>query len=399
MSAAQRGPGREPLLVVEDLATHFLTQGGRVRAVDGVSLTLGAGQTLGVVGESGSGKTVLSRSILNLLPPRGVERRGSVRFDGRELTELSRKEMTQVWGVDLAMVFQDPMTSLNPVVRIGRQITESLRFHLDLSKEEANAEALRLLKAVRMPEPERRLREYPHQLSGGMRQRVTIAIAIACSPRLLFADEPTTALDVTVQAQILDLLADLRDDRGMAMVLVTHDLGVVAGRTDRIAVMYAGRIIEEAPTGVLFAETRHPYTEALLASVPRLDDARKTRRATIAGRPPALIDPPTACSFAPRCAYAQDRCRTEDPTLEAAEVPDHRFACFFPVGTVANREALARNVEAGWAPALARVEINRASRREADVSVDDATSRTASEQRARSAGQSADQSAGQGAKT
>ncbi|MBI2168132.1 MAG: ABC transporter ATP-binding protein [Actinobacteria bacterium] len=357
-------PARVPLLLeVEGLATTFDSAAGSVRAVDGVWLSLRHRTALGIVGESGCGKTVLARSIMNLLPRRGVHREGRVRLDGRDLTGLSAREMTGVWGVDMAMVFQDPMTSLNPVVRIGRQITESLRFHLGMSKSEAEAEALRLLQSVRIPEPERRLREYPHQLSGGMRQRVTIAIAIACAPKLLFADEPTTALDVTVQAQILDLLDDRRRELGTAMVLVTHDLGVVAGRTDEIAVMYAGQIVEQAPTPVLFAEMRMPYTEALLRSVPRLTDPPHARRSTIPGRPPDLAHPPAGCRFAPRCAYAQERCRTEAPPLLPSGIPGHRFACWYPVGSTEGMTALARNVKDAWPPALDLVAEDRDRRR------------------------------------
>jgi oligopeptide/dipeptide ABC transporter ATP-binding protein len=315
-----------------------------VRAVDGVSLSLERGRTLGVVGESGSGKTVLSRSIMNLLPRRGVRHSGRVLFEGRDLSTLSRKEWTDVWGVEMAMVFQDPMTSLNPVMRVGRQITESLRFHLGMGRAEADAAALELLRSVNIPEAKRRAREYPHQLSGGMRQRVTIAIALACSPKLLLADEPTTALDVTVQAQILNLLRDAQEERDMGMILVTHDLGVVAGRADEIAVMYAGQIVERAPADVLFRQMRMPYTEALLQSIPRLEHDSHTRLQVIPGRPPDLIHPPAGCRFSPRCAYAQDRCVEEAPPLVPGDGPGHEFACWYPVGTPQGAEALARNL-------------------------------------------------------
>jgi peptide/nickel transport system ATP-binding protein len=247
----------------------------------------------------------------------------------------------------MAMVFQDPMTSLNPVMRIGKQITESLRFHLDVSKDYADETALALLRSVGIPEAERRLREYPHQLSGGMRQRVMIAIALACGPKLLFADEPTTALDVTVQAQILDLLQQQQRERFMAMVLVTHDLGVVAGRADDIAVMYAGRIVEKAPTRTLFAQTRHPYTEALLKSIPKLAQPSHTRLEAISGRPPDLVHPPSGCKFAPRCPYAQQKCLEEEPKLTDPETPGHYFRCHFPTGTPAGKDALERNLTAG----------------------------------------------------
>src|SRR4051812_41270266 len=266
----QSGPGAgAPLVELRDVVTHFKSPRGLVRAVDGVSLSLERGKTLGVVGESGSGKSVLSRSIMGLLP-NNVVRHGSIKFEGREIGDADSEAMRRYWGTMMSMVFQDPMTSLNPVMRVGKQITESLRYHLDVTKDYAEETALALLQSVGIPEAERRLREYPHQLSGGMRQRVMIAIALACGPRLLFADEPTTALDVTVQAQILDLLQTQQRERFMAMVLVTHDLGVVAGRADDIAVMYAGRIVEKAPTRTLFAQMRHPYTEALLKSIPKL---------------------------------------------------------------------------------------------------------------------------------
>jgi len=316
-----------------------------------VSFTLERGRTLGVVGESGSGKTVLSRSIMGLLPAHNVVRRGTVRFDGQDLTALSPKELRGFWGPQMAMVFQDPMTSLNPVMRVGAQITESLRTHLDVSRSYAAETAVNLLRSVGIPEPAQRMREYPHQLSGGMRQRVTIAIALACGPKLLFADEPTTALDVTVQAQILDLLDEQQRERFMAIVLVTHDLGVVAGRADDIAVMYAGRIVERAPTRTLFAEMRMPYTEALMRSIPRIADRSHTRLHAIGGRPPDLVSPPPGCRFAPRCPYVQDRCREEEPPLRPAATAGHKFRCWFPVGTPEGREALERNRSAGLAPA------------------------------------------------
>ncbi len=334
ITASTRSADSGPLLEVTDLRTSFTTPRGRVRAVDGVSLTLERGRTLGVVGESGSGKTVLSRTIMGLLPSRGVEIEGTVTYDDQDITGAPASAMRKIWGVEMAMVFQDPMTSLNPVMRIGSQIDESLRHHLEMPKAEARATALALLKSVGIPEAERRLDQYPHELSGGMRQRITIAIALACGPKLLFADEPTTALDVTVQAQILDLLATQQRERHMAMVLVTHDLGVVASRADHIAVMYAGQIVEHAPTVDLFANMKMPYTEALLASIPRLDQPSHTRLSAITGRPPDLISPPPGCRFAPRCQYAQDKCHAEEPPLIEAEVPGHLYKCWFPVGTV-----------------------------------------------------------------
>ncbi|MFM7061281.1 MAG: ABC transporter ATP-binding protein [Actinomycetes bacterium] len=318
------------LLEVDDVRTSFRSDRGLVRAVDGVTFTLDRSRTIGIVGESGCGKSVLSRSIMGLLP-RNAVREGSVRFEGRELIGEAPDVLRRFWGAQMSMVFQDPMTSLNPVMRIGNQITESILTHFDVTEEYANETALSLLTSVGIPEPERRLREYPHQLSGGMRQRVMIAIALACGPKLLFADEPTTALDVTVQAQILDLLASQQRERYMAVVLVTHDLGVVAGRTDEIAVMYAGRIVEKAPTKVLFTAMRHPYTEALLASIPKIADPSHTRLQTIGGRPPNLISPPVGCKFSPRCAYAQDRCRTEDPPLSEPDEHGHQFRCWYPV--------------------------------------------------------------------
>ena len=337
------GVGVGPILEVTDLKTHFETERGIVRAVDGVTFALDRGKTLGVVGESGSGKTVLSRSIMGLLPKRGTIREGSVRFDGTDIGELSAKEMRAYWGARLSMIFQDPMTSLNPVMKIGKQITESIRQHLDVDRKYANELAENLLRSVRIPEPEQRLKEYPHQLSGGMRQRVCIAVALACGPALLFADEPTTALDVTVQAQVLDLMATQQRERFMAIVLITHDLGVVAGRADEIAVMYAGRIVEKAPTSVLFSDMKMPYTEALLSSIPKLEHASHTRLATIPGRPPNLVNPPKGCKFAPRCSYAQDRCLEEEPPLLPGTQPGHEFRCWFPVGTPEGTEALARN--------------------------------------------------------
>jgi oligopeptide/dipeptide ABC transporter ATP-binding protein len=338
-----RPPGQS-LLDVDDLATHFTTPRGTVKAVDGVSFTLDRGRTLGLVGESGCGKSVLSRSVMGLLPSRHVTRRGTITFDGNRLDQLGAAELRDYWGTQLAMVFQDPMTSLNPVMRIGKQITESLEYHFDMDRKEARQTALALLTSVNIPEPARRLKQYPHELSGGMRQRVVIAVALACGPKLLFADEPTTALDVTVQAQILDLLRQQQRDREMAMVLVTHDLGVVAGHTDEIAVMYAGQIVEQAPTRTLFAKMRMPYTAALVESIPRLENPSHTRLNVIAGRPPDLIDPPKGCRFAARCPYAQDRCREEQPPLIEADDPGHVYRCWFPVGTDAGREALERNL-------------------------------------------------------
>ena len=292
---------RGPLLEVEDLDVSFATSRGPLRAVQGVSLTLAHGKTLGIVGESGSGKTVLSRAIMGLLPMASTTQTGSVRYDGTEILNAPADQLRKLWSTHIAMVFQDPMTSLNPVQRIGNQITEPIRIHLKLSKSEAKETALSLLMQVGIPSPVERYEAYPAQLSGGMRQRVMIAIALACAPRLLLADEPTTGLDVTVQAQILDLLGKLQHDREMAMILVTHDLGVVATRTDDIIVMYAGNVVERAPTNVLFKSMAMPYTEALLDSMPRLANPSHTRLTAIEGRPPDLLNPPPAAR-SPRAA-------------------------------------------------------------------------------------------------
>jgi peptide/nickel transport system ATP-binding protein len=335
-----------PLLEVDDVKTQFKTPRGLVHAVDGVSFTLERGKTIGIVGESGCGKSVLSRSIMGLLPG-NVVRHGSIHFEGHEIGKAKGNDMRQYWGTQMAIVFQDAMTSLNPVMRIGNQLTESMRFHFDVTKEYAEETALALLTSIGIPEAERRLQEYPHQLSGGMRQRVMIAIALACGPKLLFADEPTTALDVTVQAQILDLLQQQQRERFMAMVLVTHDLGVVAGRTDDIAVMYAGRIVERAPTRSLFEHTRHPYTEALLKSIPKLAQPSHSKLDAIAGRPPDLVKPPPGCKFAARCPYAQPKCVTDEPPLTDPDIPGHAYRCFFPVGSRGGADALARNLAAG----------------------------------------------------
>ena len=327
--------GTAPLLEVENLEVSFATPQGELRAVQGVSLSLQQGKTLGIVGESGSGKTVLSRAIMGLLPRHSATQTGSVRYQGEELLNAPDKKLRRFWGTQIAMVFQDPMTSLNPVQRIGHQITETLKLHLKLDRAEAKETALSLLMQVGIPSPVERFDAYPSQLSGGMRQRVIIAIALACAPRLLMADEPTTGLDVTVQAQILDLLSTLQRDRQMGMVLVTHDLGVVATRTDEIIVMYAGNVVERAPTDVLFSQMSMPYTEALLRSIPRIGNPSHTRLMSIEGRPPDLISPPPGCPFAPRCPYAQDKCHHEKPPLVEGEVPGHSYACWFPLKTPA----------------------------------------------------------------
>jgi peptide/nickel transport system ATP-binding protein len=320
-----------PLLSVEGVSVDLPTPRGALRAVDNVDLSLAPGRTLGVVGESGCGKTMLSRAILQLLPKR-ARLTGRVMLGGRDLAALPAEALRRLRGPELAVVFQDPMTSLNPVLTIGTQIIETLQAHLGMDAAAAAARSAELLAAVGIPAPAQRLRQYPHQLSGGMRQRVAIAIALSCEPKLLIADEPTTALDVTVQAQILDLLAREQQRRHMAMILITHDLGVVAGRTDEVAVMYAGRIVERAPTLKLFAQMRMPYTEALLAAIPKLDSPPHTPLPAIAGRPPDPTRPLPGCSFAPRCRYADGRCRVLKPPLADPERAGALYACWHPLG-------------------------------------------------------------------
>ena len=344
---ADANTSASPLLVVEDLHTSFSIPRGEVKAVRGVSFELEQGKTLGVVGESGSGKTVLARSIMRLNLGNNVTTTGSAKFRGLSILDQPPKSMRQLWGNEMAMVFQDPMTALNPLVKIGRQVTEHVRHHLGISKKEARSLAVDLLNEVRIPEPESRLDSYPHELSGGMRQRICIAIALACEPTLLFADEPTTALDVTVQHQILNLLNREQETRDMAMVLVTHDLGVVAGRTDETMVMYAGNVVEKTSTHELFNNMQHPYTEALFRSIPKTSERSHTRLTAIAGRPPDLIDPPTGCSFSPRCPYVQPKCREEKPPLIPVNDGSHLSSCWFPVGTEENKAAFRKNVAEG----------------------------------------------------
>ncbi len=330
------------LLEVHDLRTHFHTRRGVVRAVDGVSLSVERGRTLGLVGESGCGKSVTALSITGLVPrPPARIVGGEAVLDGRELTALSERELEDVRGREIGMVFQDPMTSLNPTLTIGAQICETLRRHLDLSPRDARRRAVELLSEVRLPGAAGRLDDHPHLLSGGMRQRVMIALAIACGPQLLIADEPSTALDVTIQAQILDLLDELRQQQGMAMILITHDMGVVAEVADEVAVMYAGQIVERAETVELFDHPEHPYTEALLGALPRLegDDVREARLAAIPGRLPDLIDPPAACRFAPRCPYADgDACTEHNPPLREIR-PGHLVRSHHPASERASRGA------------------------------------------------------------
>ncbi|HEY6061818.1 MAG TPA: ABC transporter ATP-binding protein [Gemmatimonadales bacterium] len=321
----------EPLLRVRDLRTYFVTDrgGGTARAVDGVSLDLYPGETLGVVGESGCGKTVMSLSILRLVPePPGHIRPGSlIEFEGHNLLTLPPRDLRAVRGNRIAMIFQEPMTSLNPVLTIGDQVAEAAIVHQHLSRAVARRRAIELLRQVGIPEPEERVDHYPHQLSGGMRQRVMIAMALICRPQILIADEPTTALDVTIQAQILELLARLQQELGMAVLLITHDLGVVAGTADRVVVMYAGQVVETAPTPELFAHPRHPYTEGLMESIPRLDRPR-ARLHSIPGSVPAATAWPQGCRFHPRCPYAWDKCRTEEPPLLETGTEGHTARCW-----------------------------------------------------------------------
>ena len=320
------------LLEVQDLKTYFKVKAGRVRAVNGVSFAVKPGEKVGVVGESGCGKSVTALSIMRLLPqPAGEYAGGSVVFDDKDLLELPEKEMRRVRGGKIGMIFQDPMTCLNPTMTVGKQIGEALRIHLKLDKDEAQKRAVSLLDQVGIPAAAERINSYPHQFSGGMRQRVMIAIALACNPKLLIADEPTTALDVTVQAQILELINGVCTEFGTAVILITHDLGVVAGMTDRVIVMYAGKVVETAPTDELFANPRHPYTLGLLASVPRLDEQRHSQLKTIEGSPPDLIKPPSGCPFMPRCAFARAICRTMPALDPLAGNSDHLKACWVDV--------------------------------------------------------------------
>jgi peptide/nickel transport system ATP-binding protein len=324
-----------PLLSIEDLRTEIRLRHGVVHAIDGVSLTVNPGECLGIVGESGSGKTMTALSIMRLLPTGGSVVGGSIVLDGKDLATLSESGMEDVRGNLIGMIFQDPLTSLNPTMTIGDQIAESVRLHRGASREAAQARAVEVLGLVGMPRPAERVGNYPHQLSGGMRQRVMIAMALACEPKLLIADEPTTALDVTIQKQILELIDSLRQRLSMSVILVTHDLGVIAGRADRVAVMYAGRIVETATTEVLFKSPRHPYTEALFEALPEkaADGSTIKRLYNIPGQPPDLTAPPRGCKFAPRCRYAQDSCRASEPELTDAGA-GHLYRCFFPVGSV-----------------------------------------------------------------
>ncbi len=322
----------ENLLEVQDLKLYFKVKAGRVRAVDGVSFAIKPGEKVGVVGESGCGKSVTALSIMRLIPqPPGEYAGGSVLFEGQDLLEAPESVMRKIRGSRIGMIFQDPMTCLNPTMTVGNQIAEGLKIHLKLSNDQAQRRAVSLLEQVGIPDAATRVNAYPHQFSGGMRQRVMIAIALACNPKLLIADEPTTALDVTVQAQILELIVGISQEFGTAVIIITHDLGVVAGMTDRVVVMYAGKVVETAPTDELFANPRHPYTLGLLASVPRLDEKRHKELKTIEGAPPDLLKPPTGCPFMPRCAFARAICRTMPPLDIVAGNAEHRKACWVDV--------------------------------------------------------------------
>jgi len=328
-----------PLLEVRELHTEFRTGAGVVRAVDGISYTVEAGETVAIVGESGSGKSVEALSIMRLIPnPPGRIVSGEVLFDGRDLRKLPEEEMRSVRGRDIGMVFQEPMTSLNPVLTIGRQITETLEQHQGASREDADKRAIELLEMVGIADSRRRLRQYPHQLSGGMRQRVMIAVALACNPKLIIADEPTTALDVTIQAQILELMKSLTQKLGVAQIIITHNLGVVARYASRVNVMYAGRIVEAGTAEAIYHDPRHPYTVALLRSVPRLDQPRRARLDPVEGSPPDLTKLDGGCAFRPRCRFAIDKCATDYPKLESVGEKDHLAACFRSAEVAAARQ-------------------------------------------------------------
>ncbi|MDX6482009.1 MAG: oligopeptide transport system ATP-binding protein [Gaiellaceae bacterium] len=332
------------LLEVDDLRTYFRSRRGDVHAVDGISFSVEKGKTLGIVGESGCGKSVTALSIMRLLSDNARIVSGEVRFDGRDLIRLPERELEDIRGHEIAMIFQDPMTSLNPTLTIGLQLTETMRRHLDLSTSQARARAVELLEEVKIPNARKRLDDYPHRYSGGMRQRVMIAIALSCNPKLLIADEPTTALDVTVQAGILDLLEELRIEHQMSMIIITHDMGVVAESADEIAVMYAGQIVERATAEDLFDNPEHPYTEALLGALPQIEDAgvREGRLVAIPGRPPDLVDLPDACRFAPRCKYADrnDGCAAHTPELREIR-PGHFVRTAHPASERAGKPEVA----------------------------------------------------------
>src|SRR3954463_3789173 len=342
-----------PLLEVENLTVHFETDDGMVKAVDGISYTVDRGETFGIVGESGSGKSVSSLTMLGLTRARNARISGAVRFDGKDLLGASEDDLREIRGNEIAMIFQDPLSSLHPFYKVGDQIAEGVRSHRDVSKAKAFDRAVEMLDLVGITEPRKRAASYPHEFSGGMRQRAMIAMALANAPKLLIADEPTTALDVTVQAQILELIERLRNEFDAAVVIITHDLGVVAHMADEIAVMYAGRIVEHASTIDLFAAPEHPYTWALLGSIPTLGPVREDRLVPIAGRPPSLINLPSGCSFHPRCPYVRDAHKRADPKLEPVEPGSgHRVACLLDHQT---RQRLWAELRAGKQPEEARV--------------------------------------------
>lgn len=322
------------ILDVNNLKTQFFTQDGVVHAVNGISYTVDEGETVAIVGESGSGKSVGVMSLIRLIPqPPGKIVDGTVMFDGQDLLTLSEEELRRIRGNRIAMIFQDPMTSLNPVLTIGRQITEAIELHMGMNREESRKRAVELLELVGIPGAAARLDDYPHQFSGGMRQRVMIAMGLSCDPQLLIADEPTTALDVTIQAQIVDLVNRLKEELGMAVIWITHDLGVVAGMAERVIVMYSGFVVEEAPVDEIYAQPRHPYTLGLLRSIPRLDLGRQKRLVPIDGLPPDLLEAPTSCPFAPRCAFAIDKCLEENPPLLEIS-PGRKTACWVDISGV-----------------------------------------------------------------
>ncbi|HLU35076.1 MAG TPA: ABC transporter ATP-binding protein [Thermomicrobiales bacterium] len=328
-SAATSNRDGQPLLEVRNLKTQFFTQDGVVKAVDDLSFYIMPGETLGVVGESGSGKSITGLSLMRLIPsPPGKIVNGEVIFNGQDVLKMTDEQVRHIRGNEIAMIFQDPMTSLNPVLTINRQISESLMLHMGMNKEQAKARAIELLKMVGIPNAEERVDQYPHQFSGGMRQRVMIAMALSCNPKLLIADEPTTALDVTIQAQILDLMKNLQAETGAGVMMITHSMGVVAGMADRVQVMYAGHIVETATTDEIFANPRHPYTVGLMKSIPRLDSRTKEKLQPIRGLPPDLIDLPDMCPFVPRCNYAREQCERKNPPLMEVS-PGHFSACWF----------------------------------------------------------------------
>jgi len=355
-----------PVLQINDLSTHIKLTKSVVQAVGNIDLRIEAGETLGLVGESGCGKSMTGLSIMGLLPPGGSIVGGSITLDGRELVGLADADMRKIRGNDIAMIFQYPLTSLDPTKTIGYQVAEPVRLHRGATRPEALARAAEVLGLVGLPRPKERLSDYPHQLSGGLRQRVMIAMALSCEPKLLIADEPTTALDVTIQAQILALLDDLKDRLGMAMLLITHDMGVIAGHADRVEVMYAGRLVETTETGVLFRHMHHPYTQALLASIPRLSQDNTQRLLNIPGLPPDLANPPAGCRFAPRCARATDKCRDNEPPL-TGETAEHRFACWHPVDG-----PLALDVESAAKMTARQAAVDRVSAQLATAAADQA---------------------------